>query len=373
MSRTLIARCGAVLAVALLAACDDGFDLDLRDGLGGFDTSGAVRGATQPRPEPDGRGVISYPGYQVAVAQRGDTVNALAERLGLSGPELAAFNGIDPRAPLRAGEIVALPSRVAESGSVAIASLAGAAIDNAPADAARPPAEVQTSSLPQGPEPIRHKVERGETAFTIARLYDVPVQSLAEWNGLDADFNVREGQFLLIPVVTARAEPGGVNSPGTGSTLPVPPSSRTPVPAFDEPANAQVAAAEAEARAAPPAAIPDTAAFLTPITGTIIREYGGRNEGIDFGAPAGTAVKAAADGTVAAITQNTAGVPIIVIRHPNEIFTVYTQVDGLRVDRGDRVQRGDTIAEVRVGTPSFLHFEVRNGLQSVDPSDYLNL
>ena len=44
-------------------------------------------------------------------------------------------------------------------------------------------------------------MQRGETAYTIARLYNVSAKSLAEWNGLGPDLAVREGQYLLIPVV----------------------------------------------------------------------------------------------------------------------------------------------------------------------------
>ncbi|MEL6690470.1 MAG: peptidoglycan DD-metalloendopeptidase family protein [Pseudomonadota bacterium] len=362
------------MSVLALAACDEGLDFDLRDGLGGFDTSRAAQGATSPRPEPDSRGVISYPGYQVVVAQRGDTVATVAERLGLSAAELASFNGLEPSVILRPGEIIALPQRVeviGEAGTVDIESLAGSAIDAAPADAIRAPAAVGTTALPTGPEPVRHKVERGETAFTIARLYGVPVRSLAEWNALDADLSVREGQFLLIPVVS-QAPPAPVTGPGSGTAAPTPPSSATPVPAQDETPEAQVRAPTPEP--APVAQVADTGEFLTPVAGTVIRGYSkGRNEGIDFGAPAGTAVKAAEAGTVAAITRNTAGVPIIVIRHDGDLLTVYTQVDGLKVEKGDSVRRGETIAEVRAGSPSFLHFEIRNGLESVDPSAYLNL
>jgi hypothetical protein len=39
---------------------------------------------------PDAQGVISYPGYQVAVARRGDTVGSVAARVGLSAQELAS-------------------------------------------------------------------------------------------------------------------------------------------------------------------------------------------------------------------------------------------------------------------------------------------
>ena len=59
-----------------------------------------------------------------------------------------------------------------------------------------------------GPEPLRHQVTRGETAFTIARLYNVSAKDLADWNGLGPDFAVREGQYLLIPTAQRRP-PGG--------------------------------------------------------------------------------------------------------------------------------------------------------------------
>jgi hypothetical protein len=99
----------------LLTACDEPLDLDLRGGLGGrLDTADAARTATADRPAPDQRGIISYPGYQVAVARRGDTVASLAARIGGNAEEIARYNGIQTGDRLRKGEIVALPSRVAE-------------------------------------------------------------------------------------------------------------------------------------------------------------------------------------------------------------------------------------------------------------------
>ena len=109
-----------------------------------------------------------------------------------------------------------------------------------------------------------------------------------------------------------------------------------------------------------------------PVQGSIIRTYNrGRNEGIDIGVPAGTSVKAAAAGTIAAITQNTNGAQIIVVRHTGNILTVYVNVDDLSVAKDDRVTQGQSIAKVAAGSPSFLHFEVRDGLESVDPADFL--
>jgi murein DD-endopeptidase MepM/ murein hydrolase activator NlpD len=43
----------------------------------------------------------------------------------------------------------------------------------------------------------------------------------------------------------------------------------------------------------------------------------------------------------------------------------------LTVAKGASVSKGQTIGKVRAGDPSFLHFEVRRGLTSVDPADFL--
>ncbi|MBC7738506.1 MAG: hypothetical protein H7245_15105, partial [Candidatus Saccharibacteria bacterium] len=78
-----------LLAVLLLSACSGGdVDWDMRNNDSA--TSAAVGNATRDRPTPDDNGVISYPGYQVIVARRGDRVADLAARVGLSGTQLAS-------------------------------------------------------------------------------------------------------------------------------------------------------------------------------------------------------------------------------------------------------------------------------------------
>ena len=94
--------------------------------------------------------------------------------------------------------------------------------------------------------------------------------------------------------------------------------------------------------------------------------------GIDISAPAGTPVKAAEAGTVAAITRDTEEVPILVIRHADGLLTVYANIQNIPVEKGAKVSRGQTIAEVRGSGASFLHFEVREGFESVDPVPFVN-
>lgn len=403
LTRILVAG----VALTALTACNQGFDMDFRDLTGSkVDTTQAAQNLPA-RPRPDARGVISYPTYQVVVAQRDDTVRTIASRLGVDANQLATYNGIDADTKLRRDELLALPSRVSEptlaSGAqvtsaplgtpqVDVTTLASSAIDRAQPSTQTTAAPTTTTATPtatapviqQGSEPLRHRVQRGETVYSIARLYGVPVKNIAEWNGLGADLTVREGQFLLIPRGDARppaATTSTAETPGTGSSTPTPPSASQPLPAETVAPAATSAAAAATTTATAPAT-PNlstskptgnaNAPLAYPVQGSIIRAYAaGKNEGIDIGAAAGTAVKAAADGTVAAITKDTNGVPIMVIRHANNLLTVYTNLDGLTVAKDASVSKGQTIGRVRDGSPSFLHFEVRQGLNSVDPMGYL--
>ncbi|WP_112308924.1 LysM peptidoglycan-binding domain-containing protein [Pseudogemmobacter bohemicus] len=377
----VLASCAAMA----LAGCVNSskFDWDLRGGPGG--TSEEARQATASRPVPDGNGVLSYPGYQMAQARRGDTVASLSARLGMNSADVARNNALQVNDPLREGELLLLPGRVAAAPQPMIATApvditagANAALDRVESSALPPPtssAPVATTTPGGGKEPTRHTVKRGETAFIIARAYNISAKSLAEWNGLGADMAIREGQTLIIPVATGAApnpEPKPA-APGAGSATPVPPSASKPLP--DE---------KTTPTGTKPAGTPDSPDMGTsrtgasaskmamPASGSIIKGYDKKsNQGINIGAAAGSAVKAADGGTVAAITRDTDQVQIVVIRHSGGLMTVYAGVDQLKVKKGDSVSRGQQIGVVRAGSPSFLHFEVRKGVDSLDPMPYL--
>ncbi len=398
----------AVIGVGLLVLVnctgDEGFNFDLRPNSSGVE----AESTTIPRPEPDANGLITYDSYQMAVARSGDTVTDVAQRIGLDAEELARFNGRDANDTLRNDEVLALPRRVTpgSSGQTDIAALARDAIEKAEADVA------PTGLTPQsGAEPIQHRVGRGETAFSISRLYNVSVRSLGEWNGLGPTMAVREGQYLIIPIAATRAAPNNARPPSQTAPAVVPASTNTPPPAtatttttpplrsdpiapptpiapIEEVSPSPILTPPAAAPVAPPvvssapqettnpepastSAAPPTAQFVRPVDGPIVRPYSGSNEGIDIAAATGTAVRAAGNGSVAAITQSTDQIPILVVRHDDGLLTVYANIQDISVNRGDPVTRGQTIARVGEGDPSFLHFEVRRGFDAQDPTEFL--
>lgn len=105
------------------------------------------------------------------------------------------------------------------------------------------------------------------------------------------------------------------------------------------------------------------------------------HQAMDFGAPAGTEVLAAVDGTVISIvTSDMLDYAVVKISHANDITTVYKFIDpaeDLKV--GQKVNRGQVIGTVAVASGvenadgAHLHFEVYKAGKNVDPDDYLNL
>ncbi len=386
LSRALL--CVGVFAVV---GCSESLEIDLRDSATGLGTADAARQVRETRPMADARGVISYPDHQVAIARESDTVTEMANRLGIDADDLARHNGLEPETSLRQGEFVALPTRVEEfpadssadgTGSILpndeidITTLARDALDRVESTTGSGGSIVTRREPSSGTGSIRHQVERGETAYSIARLYNVSVRSLADWNKLDPDLSVKQGQYLIIPsTVTAQVtteSDRGVAAPGEGSLTPVPPSASTPLPEEDpDPAPKIQDQPTSPAERERSVATRDTR-LIMPVSGDIIRAYEkGRYDGIDIDAGSGSPVAAAADGNVAVVTLDTDYGKILVLRHPDNLLTVYANVDNLSVGKGDAVSRGQTIAEIG-SDASYLHFEVREGVDSVDPLQYLN-
>lgn len=97
-----------------------------------------------------------------------------------------------------------------------------------------------------------------------------------------------------------------------------------------------------------------------------------QHAGIDFAAPTGTPIMATADGTVDSIGWQNGYGKVIVLRHGNNVSTMYAHqsrfADGLK--KGDRVSQGDVIGYVGTtgwSTGAHLHYEMRVGNRPINP------
>ena len=96
--------------------------------------------------------------------------------------------------------------------------------------------------------------------------------------------------------------------------------------------------------------------------------------GVDFGATAGTPIRAAADGEVAFVGSRGGYGQTTIVDHGRSLATLYAHQSSILVRAGQAVKRGQVIG--RVGSTGYstgphLHFEVRVAGTPVDPRRYL--
>lgn len=120
--------------------------------------------------------------------------------------------------------------------------------------------------------------------------------------------------------------------------------------------------------------------LIRPVSGTVTSRFGARwgrsHKGIDIGAPKGTAIKAAASGTVITSSYGYNGGygNYVVISHGNGIQTAYGHCSSLSVKVGQKVSQGQVIAAVGNTGNSFgnhLHLEIRVNGVAQNPQNYL--
>jgi murein DD-endopeptidase MepM/ murein hydrolase activator NlpD len=330
-------------------------------------------------------------GYRV---RPGDRLGLLAERFGLSVPELAKANGLQPPYIIRVGQVLRIPAAAPGAGprqtmvaerergstaapvevSARLLESVGAEVTAERAAATRQLTALEVVTLPPpdsasqaaaGPAPRlkpataaaptapRYTVRRGETLSGIARRLDVGLAELARANNIAEPYQVYAGQRLRVP------EHGSYRT----ATIKV---------GDDEPQTVRLATGE------PPPLDGDD--FLWPVNGKVIGKYGPidqwrRRDGIDIAARRGAPVLAAQDGIVAYAGDGIRGYgQMVLLRHDQDYITTYAHNATLLVRAGDIVRRGQVIA--RVGdsgdaTQTMLHFELRKGRKPVDPETRL--
>jgi len=126
-----------------------------------------------------------------------------------------------------------------------------------------------------------------------------------------------------------------------------------------------------------PNSSPVAAAFNSSSYGWRLDPFNGHkafHEGLDFSAAAGTPIHAAADGIVSFAEQTPDYGKIVKINHGSGLETRYAHASLLVVKAGERVKKGQKIAEVGStgrSTGPHLHYEIRLAGNALDPRKYL--
>ncbi len=203
---------------------------------------------------------------------------------------------------------------------------------------------------------IRHKVERGETIYTIAKKYgldeseaqrivDYPFNEFKN----DETFELAIGQTIMIP--------GGVK-----------PDEAAPA---EKPAQGKFAA-----KLTPNAGtVTATGTFVWPASGRITQGYSFYHKAFDIANHDGGPILAADSGIViAAGWDNTGYGNRVMIDHGNGFVTLYGHMRVLQVQVGQHVARGNVVGQMGStghSTGTHVHFEIRNQGVLENPGNYL--
>lgn len=193
-------------------------------------------------------------------------------------------------------------------------------------------------------ESLEHQVVSGESLWGISRLYGLEVGQIIAANGLGAP-SIFVGQKLKIPTASMSTE--------------------------------QLAKAVRRKR-------DRGAGFLTPVFGRTTDHFGMRrhpilrrmipHRGLDIAAREGTAIRATQSGVVSFSGTLKGYGKLIEIRHKNGITSRYGHCSALLKRKGQRVEKGDSIARVGstgLATAAHLHFEIRRKGVPMDPLKFL--
>jgi len=207
---------------------------------------------------------------------------------------------------------------------------------------------------------VYHEVKRYQTLWRIAKTYNVPMEEIIRANNLSST-EIKEGQRLFIPGAKKVLE------------VEIPDELLSKVRAPSQMSTSDTPLAEVERKGV-------ELDFSWPVKGEIIGYFGeGGNKGIDIAAPKGSLITAPADGVVyfdgwAGKNGQSLGQILIIYHKKEDVYTCYIHNSLHLVKKGDRVEKGQPIAQVGttgvVDTPC-LHFEIRKGAKPVNPLDYL--
>ncbi len=242
--------------------------------------------------------------------ESGDTVTGIAQRFGLNITTILWANNLSAYSLLRIGQELAIP----------------------PVNG------------------VLHKIAKGDTVNKIASRYRANTADILAFNQVDEADELKVGDQLVVP---GGRPPAAVPTPRP-STSGTPSAPDTRGPAF---AGGKLLWPTAAKR--------------------ITQYYTWRHTGVDIADKTGTPIYAAEDGVVAKAMgsgYNGGYGKYVIIDHGNGLTTLYGHASKLYVSVGDRVERGQQIADIgNTGrsTGPHLHFEVRISSRRVNPLSYI--
>ncbi|MFN0062379.1 MAG: LysM peptidoglycan-binding domain-containing protein [Myxococcaceae bacterium] len=145
----------------------------------------------------DGKTRVTY------TVQEGDSLWGIGQRFGVSVADLRQWNDLGPRAKLQLGKPVVLwPTKPVTASVPPLApSTPGPATPKAPAPTASGSSSTPMNSgapLASAERPAKHLLTPGDTLWSVAQRYNVPLEDLKRWNRIAHPRALQAGQELRL-------------------------------------------------------------------------------------------------------------------------------------------------------------------------------
>ena len=177
---------------------------------------------------------------------------------------------------------------------------------------------------------VRHIIQKGDTFGKIAHIYGVEIEDITIFNDIDETKLIPSKKIII---------PNGVKQKNVRTTT----SKRSNVSSIKSP----------------------DGYYIRPAGGRISSRFGPRKRnyhyGIDYAAPIGSPIAAAASGIVIKTSCGRGYGKCLVVAHDNGTQTLYAHASKIYVNKGTKVKQGQKIAAIGStgrSTGPHLHFEI---------------
>ena len=308
-------------------------------------------------------GLISFDSYSVFVSSGNETVEEIANKLGIDYNYLSKYNGMSYFFKPEKGTILALPI------GYELKTLNQTSFNVAETKKVIEETNKNVTKNDPIENNLIHVVKKNETIFTIARFYKISVKSIIKRNDLSSDFQLYDGQKLKIPLPRS---PDKANQTQLSALVDFKDTT-----VFNSPLRPDINVKSTTTVNDDISKDPILKLNLfRPMSGEVINGFnisstGVRNEGIDIKGSEGASVYSIHNGTVVLVSTSAGKrLNVVIIKHDEEFLSIYAGLQRVEYQKGQKVEKGWKIGTVNE-VNNTLHFELRRGNTPLDPEAYL--
>ena len=260
------------------------------------------------------------PSEEYHIVKRGETLSSISDKYIISKDKLKLFNNLTSYRIFIGQKIYLTPKPNGKSEFVTVRSI---------------------------PKRGYHLVKQKESLHRIAKMYDVGILNLLDYNSMNS-YDLKPGMKIWLI------------------------AGKTEVTSIQKPIEEKVPEADYQT------SVQKKIDLFLPVKGIVTSEFGIRNgrphKGIDIAASVGEPIYAALDGKVAYVGTQRGYGNVIILEHDNYVMTVYAHNESNLVRLGETVEKGQpigTLGKTGSTTGPHLHFEYRVKGKAINPRNVL--